>query len=93
MTRKDELTSIRKDEYKEAIVSWRHLQNVRYAIIGASITGFVGLIGAFQLAFPREVPSIEFGTLSANNPRIYIVSIIPIAGVVLGVAGLLSLVE
>ena len=49
----DIIKIIRKDEYKEAILTWRHLQNVRYAIIGASITGFVGLIGAFQL--PRRV--------------------------------------
>jgi|GEM_PF-2415734 len=93
MAEEDIVRSIRKDEYKEAILTWRHLQNVRYAIIGASITGFVGLIGAFQLAFPRDVPSIEMGTAAVSNPRLYVIGIIPIAGMILGAAGALSLIE
>lgn len=93
MAEEDIIKSIRRDEYKEAIISWRHLQNVRYAIIGASITGFVGLIGAFQLAFPREVPSIEMGTAAISNPRLYVISIIPIAGMILGFASVVSLIE
>lgn len=93
MADEDIIKEVRKDEYKEAILTWRHLQNVRYAIIGASITGFVGLIGAFQLAFPREAPAIEMGTAATQNPRLYVIGIIPIAGIVLGVAGLMSLFE
>ena len=74
--------------HAQTIDEYRHLQNVRFGVIGGTLTVFIGLMTAIQLTFPREAPIADFSAI-ATPARLYLLSLIPKIGMFLTLASMI----
>lgn len=74
--------------HAQTIDEYRHLQNVRFGVIGGTLTVFIGLMTAIQLTFPREAPIADFSAI-ATPARLYLLSLIPKIGMFLTLASII----